>query len=159
LEGILTDPGSWRGEGAVSITKGMLLQTADEFREMGNLPLLKVEGLDLVTFEELAAKFQIRDRKIHTKDLTLLGDSVDLSLEGTIGLDGALDLLMDIQFSDEVMQGAMITGGFAPMVVRQADVAIPQHHVGGTLTEPKTEKMLIPSPRSAGKRLTTMVGI
>ena len=156
LEGILSAPGTWQGQGALSITKGMVWQTA-EFKTLGHLPLLKVEGLDRVTFEQLSATFRVHDRKIHTKDLTLLGDSVDLSLEGTIGLDGALDLVMDIQFSEAVMQGAILTGGFAPMVVRQADVAIPQYRVRGTLSAPTSEKMLVPNARGAGKRLTSLV--
>ncbi len=152
LEGRLPDPGTWRGEGALSITKGMLWQTA-EFKQMGHLPLLKVEGLDWVTFEELSATFQVHNRKIFTDDLTLLGDSVDLSLDGAIGLDGALDLVMDIQFSDEVVEGARLTGGIAPLVVRQSAGFIPQYHVGGTLSEPVYEKRLLPNARGAEKKL------
>ena len=85
--------------------------------------------------------------------LTLLGDSVDLSLDGAIDFDGTLDLVMDIQYSNAVVEGASITGGLAPLMVRQAGNSISQHHVGGTLKEPKYEKMLIPSPRSVGKKL------
>ncbi len=156
LSGTFSDPGTWRGKGALSITKGMVWQT-DKFKEMGHLPLLKVEGLEWVTFEELSATFRIQDRKIRTTDLAMLGDSVDLSLDGTIGLDGALDMVMDIQFSEEVLQGALITGGIAPMVVRQSQGLIPQHHVGGTVSQPKYEKMLLPNARGAGKRLTGLV--
>ncbi len=156
LSGTFTDPATWRGRGALSVTKGMVWQT-DRFKEMGRLPLLRVEGLDWVTFEELSATFRVQDRKIWTTDLSLLGDSVDLSLDGTISLDGALDMVMDIQFSDEVMQGALLTGGIAPMVVRQSHGLIPQHHVGGTLSEPKYEKMFLPNARGAGKRLTGLV--
>ena len=156
LEGTLADASTVRGEGALSITDGLLWQTS-RFRDMGNLPLVRVEGLDWVTFEGLSATFEVQGRKLHTEDLTLLGDSVDLSLDGTIGFDGNLDLVMDIRYSDAVMQGASLTGGFVPLVVQQAGNAISQYRIGGTLNEPKSEKMLLPTGRAMGRKLTGVV--
>ena len=158
LEGIFADPGTWVGNGSMSVTKGMLLRSA-EFKKMGHLPFLTVEGLDLVTFQDLAATFKVRDRRIYTSDLKLFGDSVDVSLDGAISLDGALDMVMDIRFSDEVIQGAKLTGGIAPLVVGRADVAIPQQHIGGTISNPVVEAMLLPNARGAAKRLTSLAGL
>lgn len=158
LEGKVSEPSTYRGEGALSVTDGFLWQTA-QFKDMGNLPLVKVEGLDWVTFEEVSATFLVKDERLHTRDLALLGDSVDLSLEGTVGFEGTLDLVMDIQYSNEVLEGARLTGGFVPLVVHQAGNAISQYKVSGTLGEPKYDKMLLPTPRGAVKRLTGAVGL
>jgi len=157
LEGSFADPGTWTGTGSASVTKGMIFQSA-EFKKMGHLPFLKVEGLDWVTFQDLAATFTIRDRKIYTSDLKLFGDSVDVSLDGAIALDGALDMVMDIRFSDEVIEGAKLTGGIAPLVVGRADVAIPQQHIGGTISEPVVEAMMIPNAKGVAKRLAGLAG-
>ncbi len=139
LEGQWLAPETYRGDGAVSIIQGFLGQTT-QFKAMGHLPLLKVEGLDVVTFEALSADFQVHDKKVHTQDLTLLGDSVDLSLRGTIGFDESLDMAMSIQYSDAVIQGARLTGGLAPLVVQQAEKYISERHVGGTVKAPVIEK-------------------
>lgn len=152
LEGKLSDPSTYRGEGVFSITDGFLWQTA-RFKNMGTLPLVRVEGLDWVTFQEASATFRVRDRKIRTSDLTLLGDAVDLSMEGAVGFEGSLDMVMDIRYSNAILEGAAITGGFVPLVVQQAGNAISQYHVGGTLRLPEYEKMLLPTPRGAARKL------
>ncbi len=156
LEGKFSDPSTYRGEGALSITSGFLWQTA-QFKDMGHLPLVKVEGLDWVTFEELSATFLVQDGRIHSRDLTLLGDSVDLSLEGTLSFEGVLEMVMDIHYSNEVIEGARLTGGFVPLVVSQASNAISQYRVSGSVSQPKYEKMLLPTPRGAARRLTGVV--
>ncbi len=143
LRGTLEHPESYRGQGAFSVTQGLLWQTT-QFKAMGNLPLVRVEGLDLVTFHEMNATFQIHDKKIHTEDLSLLGDSVNLSLHGNISFDSKLDMMMNIQYSDAVYRGAAETGGFVPMVVERAGDFISKYHVHGNLKEPKYDKMLLP---------------
>jgi hypothetical protein len=152
LQGNLQNAKSYRGQGAMSITKGFLWQTS-QFKAMGNLPLVKVEGLDLVTFHEMNATFKIHDKKIHTENLSILGDAVNLSLRGTLSFDSKLDMLMNIQYSDAVYRGADATGGFVPMVVQQAGDLISQYHVHGNLNEPKYDKMLIPVANAVGKKI------
>lgn len=153
FKGYWGNPSSFTGNGAFSVTRGSLWKT-DRFKAMGKLPLVKVEGLDWVTFEEASATFEIRGGKFHTDDLTLLGDSVDLSMKGTIGFDRSLDLIMNISYSDEIYQGADITGGIAPFMVQEASNFISQYHIHGNMQSPVFEKMLLPSGRSIGRRLT-----
>ncbi len=152
LDGRWQHPETYRGQGAVSVTKGFLGQTS-RFKAMGHLPLLKVEGLDLVTFEEMSSTFEVRDKKILTQDLTLLGDAVDLSLRGSIGFDQSLDMVMSIQYSGAVMQGALLTGGLAPLVVQQAGNFISEYRVRGSIREPTYEKKLLPTGRAMGKKI------
>ena len=139
-------PQSYRGQGAVSITQGYIFQS-DKFKDMGNLPLVKVEGLDLVTFHEMNAEFNIHDQKLNTDNLTLMSEAVDISLKGHLTFDGALDMLMNIQYSEDVYRGAAETGGIVPLVVRQAGNFISQYHVRGSLNQPQFEKMLLPTGR------------
>jgi len=156
LEGQWQRPESYRGEGAVSVTRGFLGQSS-RFKAMGHLPLLKVEGLELVTIEEMSSTFEVRDKKIHTQDLTLLGDAVDLSLRGTIGFDEFLDMTMSIQYSDAVLQGAALTGGLAPLLIQQAGNLISEYRVRGTVNKPTYEKMVLPTGRAVGKKISGLL--
>jgi hypothetical protein len=99
----------------------------------------------------------VKDRQVHTRDLEIFGDAVDLSLDGRIAFDGSLDMVMDIRYSKAILDGASLTGGFVPLVVQQAENFISQHKVSGTLAKPKYEKMLLPSGRMVGKKLTGVV--
>ncbi len=152
MRGTLQTQESYRGQGALSVTNGLLWQTA-QFKAMGHLPLVKVEGLDWVTFREMNATFQIHDKKIYTEDLSLMGDAVNLSLRGALSFDSELDMLMNIQYSDDVYRGAAATGGFVPLVVQQAGDLISQYHVHGKLKEPKYDKMFMPVGRTIGKKI------
>jgi hypothetical protein len=156
LSGILQDRPSWKGQGALSITDGFIFQT-DKFKAMGKLPLVKVEGMDWVTFHQLSSEFSIQNERIVTPKLSLMGDTVNLSMDGSIHFNGNLDLLMDISYSDDIFRGAQATGGIANFMVLEAGNFISQHRVRGTLKEPIFEKMLMPSGRSVGKSLGGLV--
>ncbi|MBI4432373.1 MAG: hypothetical protein HY592_02685 [Candidatus Omnitrophica bacterium] len=139
LKGILQDQASFKGEGAFDVSEGSLWKT-DLFKAMGRLPLVRVEGLDNVTFRSMSATFRILDKRVWTDDLSLFSETVDLSLKGSAGFDKSLDLLMDIQYSNSVLLGAEDTGGIAPLVVREASNFISQYRVAGTLTQPTYNK-------------------
>ena len=156
MRGTLEKPESYRGQGALSITKGMLGKTT-QFKAMGNLPLLKVEGLDVVTFHDLSATYEIHDKKIHTSDLTMLGDTVNLSLKGTLSFDSQLDMRMGIQYSEDVYRGAAFTGGIAPLVLSQAGNLISEYHVHGSLQKPQYDKSLFPAGRAIGKNVSGLL--
>ncbi len=156
VSGILQNRPSWRGRGTLSITNGFIFQT-DKFKAMGKLPLVRVEGLDWVTFHELTSEFTLENEKIHAPRLSLLGDSVNLSLEGDIHLNGDLDMLMDINYSEDVFRGAQATGGLANFMVNEAGRFISQHRVRGNLKAPVFEKNILPSGRAVGKTLGGIV--
>ena len=139
LRGRADKPESFIGEGAISIAEGQLWET-DLFKKMGELVFVKVEGLDRVVFHSLSGTFKVQDKKIWTKDLTLNSETVDLSLRGSIDFDQSLDFLMDIQYSRDVMRGALATGGLVPFVVQEAGSMISQYKVSGTLSKPKYDK-------------------
>ncbi len=86
-----------------------------------------------------------------------MGDTVNLTMDGSIDFIGNLDLLMDISYSDDIFRGAQATGGIANFMVLEAGRFISQHRVRGTLKEPIIEKMTLPSGRSVGKTLTGLV--
>jgi hypothetical protein len=156
LSGILNQQESFRGSGAVDIRNGRLWET-NLFKQMGQLPLVRVEGLDQVIIHSLAGAFEIRDKKIWTQNLSLFGNTVDLFLKGTIGLDKTLDLLMDIRYSEAILRGAQDTGGFVPTVVREAEDFIPQYKIKGTLDKPEYEKGALPVGKVIGKKIGTLL--
>ncbi len=139
MRGFLEAPESYRGQGALDIQNGSLWETS-LFKQMGSLPFVKVEGLDVVLFHTLSGTFVIQDKKIWTQDLTLNSDTVDLSLKGSLSFAQELDLLMDIQFSRDVLRGAMNTGGIVPFIVQEAAQFISKYRISGTLQNPKYEK-------------------
>ncbi len=153
LGGLLKRPESYLGGGSVDIQHGRLWQT-NLFKEMGDLPLVKVEGLDWVTFHSLSSTFEIHHKKIWTKNLNLFGDTVNLSLDGTIGFDQKLDLTMNIQYSKDIIRGAFDTGGIVPYVVQEAENFISQYKISGTLRQPKYDKMMLPVGRMIGKKIS-----
>ncbi len=156
IKGALKSPEKYSGSGSMNIRDGRLLKT-DLFKSMGELPFLRVEGLDSVTFHGLTMTFDIHDKRFWTQNLYLSSDTVDLSLKGSIGFDQKLDLLMDIQYSKNVLLGAMDTGGLAPFIVGQAGDFISQYRVSGTLKDPKYDKAELPMGRVIGKRISNLL--
>jgi len=153
LRGLLKKQETWTGKGLVSVKNGDLWETS-QFKAMGNLPLVKVEGLDWVIFREMQGNFQIRDKKVRSEDLTLSSDTVHLNLRGTASFDQQLDMLMDIEYTNAVFLGAEDAGGLAPMMVNQAADLISQYQISGTFKNPKYEKAAgVPVVSSVGKKL------
>ncbi len=158
LKGGLGDPDSYLGDGSLNIHDGKLWRT-DLFKAMGKLPFLTVEGLDDVTFHDLTGTFNIHDRRLWTEDLNLISDPVDLALNGSIGFDQSIDMLMNIRYSKNILLGAMDTGGFAPFIVNQAGDFISKYRISGTLKQPKYDKTeILPISRVIGKKITSLLG-
>ena len=158
MNGQLKSQESYLGNGSISIRNGKLWQT-NLFKAMGSLPFLKVEGLDYVTFNSLNATFDIHNKKLWTQNLNLNSDTVDLALKGSIGFDQTLNLLMDIQYSNNVKLGAMDTGGLAPFIVNQVGDFISQYKISGTLKDPKYDKVGVPVGRAIGKKISSLLGV
>jgi hypothetical protein len=154
--GNLNEPQSIQGAGAIDIREGRLWKT-DLFKAMGNLPLVKVRGLDLVVFRQLTADFLIREKRVWTENLHLFSDTVALTLKGSAGFDQTLDLLMNIRFSKDVMLGALDTGGIAPFVVQEVEDFISQYKITGTFKSPKVEKIPIAMGQVIGKKISGLL--
>lgn len=142
LAGALKSQETYRGAGSMDIRDGTLWKTG-LFKPMGRLPFVKVMGLEEVVFKNMSVVFQIHDKKIWSENLHLSSDTVDLSLKGSVGFDQSIDMLMDIQYSNDVLRGAAETGGIVPFVIEQAEQMISQYRVSGTLKNPKYEKLLL----------------
>jgi hypothetical protein len=156
LRGIVTRPESWTGAGTIDVRQGHLWQT-DLFKKMGELPFVKVSGLDLVTFTALNGAFRVGDRRVWTENLQLFSETVVLAFSGSVGFDQTLDLGMDISYSKGIFEGAMDTGGIVPFVIEQASAMISHYHVGGTIAKPKNERLLVPPAKSVGKKFAGAV--
>jgi hypothetical protein len=101
--------------------------------------------------------FTVHDKMVETEDLNLKSATVDLALAGHVDFDQKLDFLMDIRFSDDVILGAMDTGGIVPFVVQRAEGLISKYHVGGTLSAPKYEKSFNVNVLPVGKKMASAV--
>ncbi|MGH7197689.1 MAG: AsmA-like C-terminal region-containing protein [Candidatus Omnitrophota bacterium] len=141
MNGYLSSQKTYRGTGAADIRDGYLFQT-DLFKQMGEpIVFVRVEGLDNVVFHSASGTFAIREKKIWTDNLSLMGSAVDLSLKGAIGFDQAVDMVMNIRYSQDVVRGAEDAGGIMPFVIEKAEDFISQYKVSGTLKKPQYEKM------------------
>ena len=87
----------------------------------------------------------------------MLGDTVNLSLKGTLSFDSQLDMRMGIQYSEDVYRGAAFTGGIAPLVLSQAGNLISEYHVHGSLQKPQYDKSLFPAGRAIGKNVSGLL--
>lgn len=154
MRGPLPDKSAWEGGGSMGITDGKFGRT-DRFKDMGKLPFVRVEGMEDVTFHQMRAQFDIESQKIRTRNLAIYGNNVNLFLDGTIGFDSKLDLGMRIHYSDDILNGALDTGGIVPFVVSEADAMISDHRVSGTLASPVFQKTLLPVDpvKAVGKKV------
>ncbi len=143
LKGKLRSQDTFQGSGKINIREGRIWKT-DLFKDMGNLVIVKVIGLDEVVFHALNANFKIADKKVLTQDLTLDSDTVHLVFKGHVGFDQTLDLIMWIRYSDAILRGAVDTGGIVPFVIDKVEQFISQYKISGTLKSPKNEKLLAP---------------
>lgn len=137
--GVLGKAESFTGTGSVDVRDGKLWET-QLFKAMGQLPFVKVEGLDLTVFRNLAGTFLIRDKRLWSQDLTVTSDVVHLSLQGSAGFDQTLDFLMRIRYSPDILEGAKQAGGLVPFVVQEAEGFISVYKIGGTVSKPTFEK-------------------
>ena len=152
LKGIVGKQESFTGKGMMDIRNGYLWKS-DLFKKMGELPFVKVTGLNEVVFTSANATFTVAHKKLSTSDLNLLSDTVDLKFKGDVGFDGKLDLAMFIRYSSNVFRGALDTGGIVPFVLEQAEQLISQYKIGGTLTKPTFDKSFVPPVQNVGKKL------
>ena len=100
-----------------------------------------MEGLDSVAFHSASGTFAIRDKKVWTDNLTLMGSTVDLSLKGAVSFDQNVDMVMNIRYSEDIVRGAEDTGGIMPFVIQTAEDHISQYKVSGSLSKPEYEKL------------------
>ncbi len=156
LKGTLGLPQTYTGQGSVDVREGNLWKTS-LFKQMGELPFLKISGLDLVIFRSLSGTFLIQGQRVWTDNLHISSQTVNVSLNGSVGFDQTLDMLMSIQYSSDVIQGAFQTGGLVPFVVQQAEDFISQYKISGTLKEPRYEKTGIPGSRAIGKKVGSLI--
>ncbi len=156
MKGWVKQQESWVGAGAIDVRSGRLWETP-LFKKMGDLLFVKVQGLDKVVFHNASANFDVHDKKIWTQNLVLYSDTVDLNVNGTIGFDGKLDLLMAIGFSQNVLAGALDAGGLVPLVVREAGDFISNYRISGTLKEPKYEKVGQATGQVIGKKISGLL--
>lgn len=145
MNGYLNAQRTFRGTGAADIRDGFLFQT-DLFKQMGEpITFVRVEGLDTVIFHSASGTFAIRDKKVWTDNLTLMGSTVDLSLKGAVSFDQNVDMMMNIRYSQDIVRGAEESGGIMPFVIQTAEDHISQYKVSGTLNKPEYEKLsLVP---------------
>lgn len=157
LQGKLKDASTYKGGGVISVKNGYIMETT-QFKAMGNLPLVRVEGLDLVVFHEMTGAFKVKEKRIWTDRLALRSETVNLDLRGSVGFMQDLDMLMDIEYTNAVFLGAQDAGGLAPYMVNQAQDLIGQYHVGGTLKKPKYEKAGPGVVTTIGKKVGEIIG-
>jgi hypothetical protein len=63
-----------------------------------------IPSLKQIPYRNLAWQFTVRDGRMHVRDLKLVGRDADLGLSGSIGLDGGLDLALQVRLSEALGQ-------------------------------------------------------
>jgi len=108
LEAIL---GTARGTARIEIADGSLASISMLKQLAGLLEMAggKGVGKEETPFESLAGTFAIGDRRATTTDLALDSADLDLTANGKVGLDTALDLAVTARFSEDATQGMVAT--------------------------------------------------
>jgi hypothetical protein len=156
MSGHMKSPESLRGNGVVDIRDGELFKS-DLFKDMGNLMIVKVVGMDNVVFEGMNATFFIRDKRIWTENLNVTSSGVYLTLRGSVSFDQTLDMIMNIRYSPDILRGAEDTGGIVPYVIRQAENFISEYRVSGTLKNPKYDKIAFPVAQEFARKVSGII--
>ncbi|MCC6758209.1 MAG: AsmA family protein [Candidatus Omnitrophica bacterium] len=145
LAGPLLDPNNWQGSGALTIKNGQLLE----------IELLKgvwktlfsnllVDDYKHIAFTQADANFKIASGRVSTGDLLLKSTSVDLSMKGWIGFNGAIDF----DVVADVRQAPIVTSDAVKAVPTTIISQFAKNVVGfkltGTLAQPQTKYKVLP---------------
>jgi len=135
VKGFLEAMETLEGEGRFQIDRGVLWSTP-LFRELGDLTLVKIRGMENVTFNDAAGTFRIHNGAIHTQDTVLKSPSINVWIAGKAFLNQELDLRVKSTFTSAVVRQSYELGSMAAYAVGKASGIITQYHVTGTLTDP-----------------------
>jgi len=129
-----------QGSGHFQVLNGHLWETP-LYAELHKLSFVTIDGMERLTFKRADGSFIISDGKLITEDMILRSRLINLHLRGTVGFNGALDLLAISRFSSGLLQETDALGGLAPTVIAAAEEQIPHHHISGTLAKPVRTKL------------------
>ncbi|MBL7068347.1 MAG: hypothetical protein ISS34_00605 [Candidatus Omnitrophica bacterium] len=134
LNGKAASTETLRGNGWVKVIDGHLWELP---LLGGAAELLKLSGLDSVTFQEAFGNFIVGQRKISTEDLTFFSEKVNMTLMGSVDFDQNIDLLMKTHIIQDLVEGTSDASQIANLLISEAGNYMGRVKITGTLKEPQ----------------------
>ncbi|MCH7504907.1 AsmA-like C-terminal region-containing protein [PVC group bacterium] len=144
LDGIAGQPETYTGIGSLALKNGRLFKLP----VLSGLPILSViPGLGSTRITDGNGSFAIKNELIMTNDFVFKGSNARAKIEGTIGFDQRLNLLVNIQSQKS---GIPFVGGILKKVQDTLGI-VPVVQITGTLNDPKyyVKPVKAPSPTEA----------
>lgn len=132
-KGFVKDASKLIGTGRISITDGKLWEL-NLFQGLGSL--LFTKDFSSISFSEGSCDFSIKDKVVSTDNLILKSEITNLTGRLSIGFDGSLDGLLDVQVLDEMVPLSGTFKDVTTAILGQAD-RYGQIKIGGTLQKPE----------------------
>jgi len=141
VSGPVQDPKAGTGEGRVSLIEGDPWGTPF-FIGLLNLLHLAVpaEGAPSVAGQ---ASFRLGEGSVQVKELELLGDGLNVSGQGTVGLDGKLALTLVTVGAPAKRRGIPVISSVVGWALRAVERELLLIEVSGTLAEPKFRSQVL----------------
>lgn len=164
--GTLSGKSSWSatGTGAATIRKqlngeGQGIAINGRLREMPLLSqlsgLLGVPSLSQLQYKELGFEFTVQEGQVRLPRMQLQGSDADASVDGRIGLDGALDLAVNLRLSEGLTRQALQkpeARALGKLFTDSQGRLVLDFDVGGSLKAPKVRADLQATAARSGLR-------
>ena len=132
LEGPLTETAKWRGQGSAAITDGNIFK----FNLLkGIWRTMLIPEFEDIMFTHARTNFEIRSKRLVTRDLVLSSSAVDLSAVGWIDFDQNVNMNVNPQFKElTILQSASLKKGPTAILAQAQDYI--NIKISGTLQKP-----------------------
>jgi hypothetical protein len=140
VNGLLDDLSKNTGKGRFRLRNGYLWEL-DVFAELFNVLSVRMPGLFKAVFVRARGDFQIEGLALTTHNLYFESDILQLLMDGSVDLNGNLDVVVDPLFLRE--RGGPIRNLFRQILNIPANI-IPRALIKGTVTDPVVKPYLRP---------------
>ncbi|MCM8783258.1 MAG: AsmA family protein [Candidatus Omnitrophica bacterium] len=122
------------GEGWFEIIDGLLWELP-VFSKLSKI--IEIPGIEKNVFREAHANFVVKNQAITTKDLELISKRLTLKTEGSIYLNGNLDLKLRMELPQEEKETSGVLDKFQDILLKGAGSLIKEVYIKGTIKNPE----------------------
>ena len=143
-----------RAEGSAHVSEGKVVNWPLLRKVTSGVSQLGFMNFDEVPIRSLLALFRVADERIYLNKLNVKAADMDWRLGGSSGMDGSLDLTVDVDVpASRLNIAGMQLGQTLQGLLGGAEAQIPLRiHIGGTVEDPQVKAQLQPRGAKPGKQ-------
>jgi len=172
ISGSLSATSSFKSQGAGEALRNRLTASGQGVALNGQLrgsplltslaQILHLESLQNLRYRDLGFAFQVQEGRIQIPRLQVRATDMDLGLLGNVGLDGSLDLGLNVQLSEEVSKRyarGQIGSALGTLFANPEGRLVLDFKVGGNLRQPALRPDLEKTTGRAGMQSLAKLGL